>query len=129
MFSMTTRWPSFWLSLSAMMREVTSATPPAPNGRTILIGFSGQAALAPLNGASISATAASIAQRRLALGIFLFICVSSTSLFLMIQNHKAVQGCLPAGVFEPEHRAQIAVPGRPDRPHRPHASHSDAGNR
>ena len=78
MFSMTTRWPSFWLSLSAMMREVTSATPPAPNGRTILIGFSGQAAFAPLNGASISAATASTAQRRVARNIPLFMCISST---------------------------------------------------
>ena len=29
-----------------MMREVTSATPPGPNGSTSLIGFSGQAACA-----------------------------------------------------------------------------------
>src|SRR6185437_7174438 len=53
-FSMTTPWPNFLLSRSAMMREVTSATPPAPNGSTILIGFSGQAVRACGTGASIS---------------------------------------------------------------------------
>ena len=78
MFSMTTRWPSFWLSLSAMMRAVTSATPPAPNGKTILIGFSGQAAFAPLNGASISAATASTAHRRVVRNIPLVMCISST---------------------------------------------------
>jgi hypothetical protein len=41
MFSITKRWPSRSPSLSAMMREETSATPPAPNGSTILTGRSG----------------------------------------------------------------------------------------
>ena len=35
-----------------MMREVTSATPPAPNGRMIFTGFSGHFACAWLSGAS-----------------------------------------------------------------------------
>src|SRR5581483_5103603 len=62
MFSITTPWPNLLLSLSAMMREVTSATPPAPKGSTILTGFSGHAACACCAGASrasaISAKAA-----------------------------------------------------------------------
>jgi uncharacterized caspase-like protein len=61
-----------------MMREVTSATPPAPNGKTILIGFSGHAAFAPLKGAIISAATASTAHRRLAGNIPLVMCISST---------------------------------------------------
>src|SRR4249919_4224183 len=98
-----------------MMRAVTSATPPAPNGKTILIGFSGQAAFAPFNGPSISAATASTVQRRVQLP--LFICVSSTVFVLMIRNHKALPDCPPAGVFAPAHQAQIAAPDRPGRPH------------
>src|SRR5262245_1730576 len=56
MFSTTTRWLSLRLSLSARIRAVTSATPPAPNGNTSLIGFSGQAARAC--GASVTTIAA-----------------------------------------------------------------------
>src|SRR4051812_9281749 len=41
MFSITNRWPSFSPSFSATRREVTSATPPGPNGRTIFTGRSG----------------------------------------------------------------------------------------
>ena len=46
MFSMMTCWPSLSDSLAAMMREVTSATPPAPNGRMSRTGFSGHFACA-----------------------------------------------------------------------------------
>ena len=52
MFSITTCWPNFSLSLAAIMREVTSATPPAPNGSTIFTGFSGHFACAWSAGAS-----------------------------------------------------------------------------
>jgi hypothetical protein len=41
MFSITKRWPSLSPSFSATRRAVTSATPPGPNGRTILTGRSG----------------------------------------------------------------------------------------
>src|SRR5512147_1412138 len=109
-----------------MMRAVTSATPPAPNGKTILIGFSGQAAFAPFNGHSISAATASTAQRRVVRNVPLFMCVSSTVFVLMIRNHKAVPDCLPAGVSVPAHRARIAAPDQPDRPHRLRVSHSGA---
>ena len=37
-FSTTKRWPSFSPSLSATMRAVTSATPPAANGSTTRTG-------------------------------------------------------------------------------------------
>src|SRR5262245_59060523 len=110
------------------MRAVTSATPPAPNGKTILIGFSGQAAFAPLIGASISTAAANTAQRRVARNIPVFMCISSKVFVLMIQNHKSVPDCPLAYAFAPAHQARIAEPDQPDRPRRPRASHSDVEN-
>ncbi len=46
MFSTTTCCPNFSLSLAAITREVTSATPPGPNGSTSFTGFSGHFACA-----------------------------------------------------------------------------------
>src|SRR5215467_12482677 len=133
MFSTTTRWLSFWLSLSARMRAVTSATPPAPNASTSLIGFSGQAACACGPGASTSAARIH--------GTILRVIISNSPaliarllqillvLFFLGRNHKAVPDCPPRAASAPADRAQIAGPDRPDRLHRPREWRSDAENR
>src|SRR5664279_1619635 len=61
MFSINTCWPNFSVSLAAIMREVTSATPPGPNGSMIRTGFSGHFACAWLSGASAKIKAAGTA--------------------------------------------------------------------
>ena len=69
-----------------MMRAVTSATPPAPNGSTILIGFSGQAAFAlRANGASSNAASSNSAVRRAIVSEYPFVHVTllHASLFLI----------------------------------------------
>src|SRR5450631_4880235 len=71
MFSTKTCWPNFSVSLAASMREVTSATPPGPNGSTSRTGFSGHFACAWPTGANAKSKAADTA--RAAKKIFLMV--------------------------------------------------------
>ena len=81
MFSIITCWPNLSVSLAAMMREVTSATPPAPNGRMSLIGFSGHFACAWPSGASATIKAAGSASS--ANNAFLIAILPEISAFLL----------------------------------------------
>src|SRR6185312_3995559 len=129
MFSMMNRWPSFSLSLSAMMRVVTSATPPAPNGRMILTGFSGHFACA---GAAKKANAvindAAIAKRRAIAPPNFRMCVFPFDFFIG-RIHKASPGYRPANGVANLTLAQIGAQDQPDRPRPPHGSRSDGENR
>src|SRR6185312_9641558 len=60
MFSMTKRWPSFSPSLSVTSRAVTSATPPAPNGRISRIGLFGYLCASAICGSNNAAASAAI---------------------------------------------------------------------
>src|SRR3954454_6198173 len=60
MFSMTKRWPSFSPSFSVTSRAVTSATPPAPNGRINRTGPGGELCASAICGSNNAATSAAI---------------------------------------------------------------------
>jgi hypothetical protein len=64
------------------MREVTSATPPGPNGSTIRTGFSGHFACAGLTGASVKIKAAGTASS--AKNIFLIVILPEVLRFFFL---------------------------------------------